>query len=57
MNTRRLKVAPRYVRLEPDLKITSSLRLSGDWLRKAGFAPGDRVAVEVTLGRLTIRRE
>ncbi|WP_345122606.1 SymE family type I addiction module toxin [Hymenobacter antarcticus] len=56
MKPRRLKVAPRYARLPPDLKITSSLHLCGDWLRNAGFVPGDVVSVEVTLGRLTITR-
>jgi hypothetical protein len=54
--TRRLKVAPHYVRLHPSLKITSSLRLAGDWLLRAGFRPGDVASVEVSDGHLTIRR-
>ncbi len=57
MKNRRLKVAPHYLRLQPNLKITSSLHLCGDWLRNAGFAPGDTVLVEITSGRLTIMRE
>ena len=54
--TRRLKVAPHYTRLHPSLKVTSSLRLTGDWLLQAGFRPGDVASVEVHDGQLTIRR-
>lgn len=54
MKTRRLKVAPRYTRLHPELKITSSLHLCGEWLRNAGFAPGEIVLVEVVSGQLII---
>lgn len=54
--TRRLKVSPHYTRLHPSLKITASLRLTGDWLLHAGFRPGDVVAVEVEPGQLRITR-
>jgi hypothetical protein len=53
---RRLKVAPHYKSLHPHLKITASLRLTGDWLLQAGFHPGDVASVEVSEGYLTIRR-
>ena len=49
-NRRRLKVTPHYARLHPSLKITSSLRLAGDWLLHAGFRPGDVATVEVGQG-------
>ena len=32
------------------------LRLQGNWLEKAGFAPGSRVVVAVAAGRLTISK-
>ena len=32
------------------------LRLQGNWLERAGFAPGSRVAVAVADGLLTISR-
>lgn len=54
--TRRLKVAAHYKSLHPTLKITASLRLTGDWLLEAGFRPGDVASVEVSNGRLTILR-
>jgi hypothetical protein len=53
---RRLKVAPHYTRLHPSLKVTSSLRLAGDWLLHAGFRPGDMATVEVGEGQLTITK-
>ncbi|MDO7846494.1 SymE family type I addiction module toxin [Hymenobacter sp. M29] len=56
MKPRRLKVAPLYTRLSPELKVTSKLRLSGDWLKAAGFAPGDFASVEVGQGRLIITK-
>jgi len=54
MKSRKIKVAAFYRSLHPELKITSSLRLTGDWLHNAGFTPGDVVTVEVTTGRLVI---
>ncbi|TYZ12757.1 type I toxin-antitoxin system SymE family toxin [Hymenobacter lutimineralis] len=51
---RRLKVAPHYKRLHPTLAVTSSLRLQGDWLTAAGFAPGATALVQVEAGRLII---
>jgi hypothetical protein len=56
MKSRKIKVAAFYTSLPPKLKITPSLRLTGEWLHKAGFAPGDLVAVEVALGRLVITK-
>jgi hypothetical protein len=53
---RRLKVTPHYTRLHPSLKITSALRLSGDWLIQAGFRPGDVATIEVGEGQLTITK-
>ncbi len=53
---RRLKVTPHYTRLHPSLKVTSALRLSGDWLLDAGFHPGDIATVEVGEGQLTITK-
>jgi len=53
---RRLKVTPHYTRLHPSLKVTSALRLAGDWLLHAGFHPGDMATVEVGQGQLTITR-
>jgi len=32
------------------------IRLRGDWLSKAGFAPNDLVVIRVTRGRLVITR-
>ena len=32
----------------------SRLRIQGNWLREAGFNPGDKVEVEVNQGKLTI---
>jgi formylmethanofuran dehydrogenase subunit D len=32
----------------------SRLRIQGNWLREAGFNPGDKVKVEVDQGKLTI---
>lgn len=34
-----------------------SLRLCGEWLRKAGFLEGDTVTIQVEDGRLTVIRE
>jgi hypothetical protein len=56
MKSRSIKVAAFYQSLHPTLKVTSSLRLQGEWLQNAGFAPGDVVAVEVTPGRLIITK-
>lgn len=57
MKKRVLKIAPRYQGLPPFLKITSTLRLSGAWLRNAGFLPGDMVEVEVETGRLVVTKK
>lgn len=54
--SRRLKVTPHHTRLHPSLKVTSALRLSGDWLLHAGFRPGDVATVEVGQGQLTITK-
>ncbi|UYZ60199.1 SymE family type I addiction module toxin [Hymenobacter latericus] len=51
---RRLKVAPHFKRLHPRPAVTSSLRLQGDWLEAAGFAPGTVALVHVEAGRLII---
>jgi hypothetical protein len=56
MKSRKIKVAAFYRSLHPVLKVTPSLRLTGEWLHSAGFAPGDTVAVEVTPGRLVITK-
>jgi hypothetical protein len=53
---RRIKVASPYARLHPSLKVTSSLRLAGDWLLHAGFRPGDMATVDVGEGQLTITK-
>jgi hypothetical protein len=57
MKKRKLKIAPKYQGAPPHLKITSTLRLSGAWLRNAGFLPGDMVEVEVGTGRLVVTRK
>jgi len=54
--SRRLKVTPHYTRLHPRLKVTSALRLAGDWLLHAGFRPGDVATIEVGEGQLTITK-
>jgi hypothetical protein len=54
--SRRLKVTPYYTRLHPSLKVTSALRLAGDWLLHAGFRPGDMATIEVGKGHLTITK-
>ncbi|GAA4382067.1 SymE family type I addiction module toxin [Hymenobacter koreensis] len=51
---RRLKVAPHHKRLHPRPAVTSSLRLQGDWLQAAGFAPGTTALIQVEAGRLVI---
>jgi hypothetical protein len=56
MKNRRIKVAAFYTNLHPNLKVAPALRLAGEWLRNAGFVPGDVVAVEVTRGRLVITK-
>lgn len=43
-------------KLPSRLKVTSALRLSGDWLLHAGFRPGDVATVEVGEGQLTITK-
>ena len=53
---RRLKVTPHYTRLHPSLKVTSALRLSGDWLLHAGFRPSDVATIEVREEQLTITK-
>ena len=57
MKSRRIKVAAFYKSLHPELKVTSSLRLRGEWLRQAGFDPGDIVEVVVALGCLVIKKQ
>jgi hypothetical protein len=57
MKSRKIKVAAFYKSLHPELKIASSLCLRGDWLRQAGFDPGDIVEVVVALGCLVIRKK
>ena len=52
--SRRLKVAPHFKSLHPRPAVTSSLRLQGDWLEAAGFAPGTVAVVQVENGRLII---
>ncbi|GAA3987092.1 SymE family type I addiction module toxin [Hymenobacter antarcticus] len=54
MQARRIKVAPHYRQLHPQVRITSQLRLQGNWLAAAGFAPGTVAAIEVQAGRLII---
>lgn len=56
MKDRRIKVVAFYTSLRPNLKVAPALRLAGEWLRNAGFVPGDVVAVEVTHGRLVITK-
>lgn len=38
------------------LKVTLSLRLSGDWLLHAGFRPGDVATIEVGQRQFTITK-
>ena len=39
-------------------KVTPLIRLQGQWLRAAGFAPGDEILVEVVGdGQLTVRKQ
>ena len=39
-------------------KVIPLIRLQGQWLRAAGFAPGDEILVEVVGdGQLTLRRQ
>lgn len=57
MKSRRIKVAAFYKSLHPELKIVSSLRLRGEWLRQAGFDPGDVVEVVVAAGQLVITKK
>ena len=54
MQARRIKVAPLYRQLHPQVRITSQLRIQGNWLAAAGFAPGTVAAIEVQAGRLII---
>ena len=54
MKARRLKVAPLYRSCHPQQRITSQLRIQGNWLAAAGFPPGSIAAVEVQTGRLII---
>lgn len=56
MKNRKIKVAAFYTSLHPNLRVAPALRLAGEWLHKAGFVPGDVVAVEVTHGRLVITK-
>ena len=56
MKSRKIKVAAFYRSLHPELKVASSLRLRGEWLRQAGFHPGDFVEVEIAPGYLVIRK-
>jgi len=57
MKKRVLKIAPKYKGAPPYLKITSTLRLSGAWLRNAGFQPGDMVDIEVKIGQLIVTKK
>ena len=54
MQARRLKVAPLYRSCHPQQRITSQLRIQGNWLAAAGFPPGSIATVEVHAGRLII---
>lgn len=54
MQARRLKVAPLYRSCHPQQRITSQLRMQGNWLAAAGFPPGSIATVEVQAGRLII---
>ncbi|MBI0329201.1 SymE family type I addiction module toxin [Burkholderia plantarii] len=44
----------RYINADLDQSTYPSMRLRGKWLEEAGFAPPQRVRIEVTLGRLVI---
>jgi hypothetical protein len=55
MKSRRIKVAAFYSSLPPRLKVTPALYLRGEWLRQAGFKPGDIVEVDVALGCLIVK--
>jgi hypothetical protein len=57
MKSRRIKVAAFYRSLQPQLKVASSLRLRGEWLRQAGFHPGDLVEIDVEPGYLVIKKK
>lgn len=57
MKSRKLKVVAFYRSLHPELKIASAIRLQGEWLRQAGFNPGDVVDVDVAPGYLTIKKK
>ena len=54
MQARRLKVAPLYRSCHPQQRITSQLRIQGNWLAAAGFPPGTVAAIVVQAGRLII---
>jgi hypothetical protein len=51
---RELKVAEKHVRNKWDEKKVPQLLLCGEWLRAAGFEPGDKCTIKVEKGRLTI---
>ena len=55
---RRLTVSygARCIQEEGKLTLVPLLRLQGRWLKRAGFAVGDSVKVQVAAGRLVIER-
>ena len=54
MSKRSLKISAQYRRRFVGFSIVPFLRLSGNWFRSAGFAPGQRVTVTVEQGRIII---
>jgi hypothetical protein len=51
---RKLKVAEKHVRNKWNEKKVPELKLCGEWLRNAGFEPGDNCTIKVEKGRITI---
>lgn len=55
-NIRRIKIYPKHsARKDIPFKIVPEIRLSGLWLKDAGFFIGDSINVEVSKNKMIIR--
>jgi hypothetical protein len=58
MSTRKLKVGAQYrpgAKPYAPIRTVPHLRLTGEWMRRAGFYEGDSVSIIIDRGALTIR--
>lgn len=56
MNSRKLKILPRFQQRKWNYTVVPGIKLEGKWLHNLGFEIGDEVMIKQQKGKLTITR-